>query len=85
MSIDTKGQAAYDLWVGTGRSAPVSMDTATIALTPAVLGDLDGNGVVNGADLAILLGSWGTAGPGDLNGDGVVNGADLAILLGNWG
>lgn len=49
--------------------------------------DLNGDGVVNGADLAILLGQWG-GGAGtcaDLNGDGVVNGADLAILLGAWG
>ena len=49
-------------------------------------GDLNGYGVVNGADLAILLGALGEGGvPADLNGDGVVNGADLAILLGNWG
>jgi hypothetical protein len=51
---------------------------------PAVLGDLDGNGLVNGADLGLLLGAWGTAGPGDLNGDGIVNGADLGLLLGAW-
>jgi hypothetical protein len=51
---------------------------------PAVLGDLDGNGFVNGADLGTLLGAWGTAGPGDLNSDGIVNGADLGILLGAW-
>ncbi len=46
--------------------------------------DLNGDGVVNGADLAALLAQWGTAGPADLNGDGVVNGADLATLLANW-
>lgn len=46
--------------------------------------DLNGDGVVNGADLAILLGSWGGRGLADLTGDGVVNGADLAILLGAW-
>ncbi len=51
---------------------------------PAVEGDLDGDGMVNGADLAILLGAWGTAGPGDLNGNGVVEAQDLATLLGNW-
>ena len=51
---------------------------------PNVLGDLDGNGFVNGADLGVLLGAWGTSGPGDLNGDGIVNGADLGILLGAW-
>ena len=52
-------------------------------------GDLDGDGVVNAVDLAILLGNWGPVPPNepaaDLNGDGMVNAADLAILLGNWG
>lgn len=52
--------------------------------------DLDGNGVVNGADLGILLGLWGVcpaeaACIADLNGDGVVNGADLGALLAAWG
>lgn len=52
---------------------------------PDVLGDLDGDGFVNGADLAILLGNWGTSDPlADLNEDGVVDGADLAMLLGEW-
>lgn len=49
--------------------------------------DLNGDGVVNGLDLAVLLGFWGPAGGGtcaDLNGDGIVNGVDLAILLGAW-
>ncbi len=51
--------------------------------------DFDGDGVVSGADLAILLGSWGPCGSpdcaGDLTCDGTVGGADLAILLGSWG
>ncbi|MGA1057090.1 MAG: GC-type dockerin domain-anchored protein [Phycisphaerales bacterium] len=49
--------------------------------------DLNGDGTVNGADLAILLGDWGAGAgsPADFNGDGTVNGADLAILLGAWG
>jgi len=46
--------------------------------------DLNGDGVVNGADLGILLSAWGQAGPGDLNGDGTVNGADLGVLLSSW-
>ncbi len=51
-----------------------------------VFGDLNGDGLVNGADLAIMLSAWGTANPtADLNGDGVVGGADLAALLGAWG
>lgn len=50
------------------------------------LGDLNGDGIVNGADLGLLLGSWGVCGgcPADLNGDGIVNGADLGLMLGAW-
>jgi len=47
--------------------------------------DLNGDGVVDGADLGLLLGAWGEAdGPADFNGDGVVDGADLGLLLGAW-
>ena len=46
--------------------------------------DLDGNCEVNGADLAILLGQWATAGDADVDGSGSVDGADLALLLGEW-
>jgi hypothetical protein len=47
--------------------------------------DLDFDGLVNGADLAILLNNWGGTGLGDINNDSVVNGADLAELLNAWG
>jgi hypothetical protein len=52
--------------------------------------DFNGDGMVNGADLATLLANWGDCPEGatctgDLNGDGTVNGADLAELLANWG
>jgi hypothetical protein len=48
--------------------------------------DLTGDGQVNGADLAILLTSWGPLGGiADLNSDGVVNGTDLSLLLTAWG
>lgn len=49
--------------------------------------DLDGDGDVDGADLTIVLGSWGPCPPpcpADINGDGVVDGADITILLGEW-
>ena len=49
-------------------------------------GDLDGDGAVDGSDLSVLLGYWGTANQtADLDGDGTVSGADLSVLLGNWG
>lgn len=47
--------------------------------------DVDGNGVVNGADLGLLLGQWGVNGSADLNDDNIVNGADLGLMLGAWG
>lgn len=52
------------------------------------LSDLNGDAVVSGADLAILLGAWGPCGSGpcaaDLNCSGTVDAADLAVLLGAW-
>ena len=51
-------------------------------------GDLYRNGVVNGADLGILLAEWGAITPtttSDLNRDGTVDGGDLGILLSGWG
>lgn len=52
----------------------------------ALPSDLNNDGVVNAADLAILLGFWGPCEecPADLFSDGVVDGADLAMLLANW-
>lgn len=48
--------------------------------------DLDGNGVVDGADLGLLLGDWDRVSMlADLNDDGSVDGADLGVLLGAWG
>lgn len=59
----------------------------TIDPVETCVGDIapaGGNGIVDGADLGALLGSWG--GPsGDLNGDGTTDGADLGALLGAWG
>ena len=46
--------------------------------------DLDNDGVVNGADLSILLNNWGGSTIGDIDGNGTVDAGDLAILLGAW-
>ena len=46
--------------------------------------DLNGDTIVNGADLGVMLGDWGGS-ERDLNGDAIVNGADLGLLLGAWG
>jgi hypothetical protein len=53
--------------------------------------DLDGNGVINGADLAYLFTVWGSNSscalprPADLDHDGAVGATDLQLLLGAWG
>jgi hypothetical protein len=53
---------------------------------PETTGDFDGSRCVDGSDLGLLLGAWGTDHPVyDLNGDGTIDGADLGLLLGNWG
>lgn len=51
-----------------------------------IIGDFDGDGGVNGADLGILLSQWGACAgcSADLNCDGTVSGADLGDLLSRW-
>ena len=48
-----------------------------------------GRNVVDGIDLAAVLGSWGSAGQGkfdtDIDQDEIVSGSDLALVLGAWG
>jgi len=63
---------------------------ATRPADDVVPGDLNEDGVVDGADLLLLLAAWGECDdpndcPADLNDDGSIDGADLLILLSNWG
>jgi len=67
-----------------GTRYEVSLSCGTSTPSP----DLNGDGVVNGADLGLLLSAWGSTGAGivgDLNADGVVDGADLGALISAWG
>ena len=51
------------------------------------VGDLNGDGVIDGADLGVQLSAWGpcTGCAADINGSGVVDGVDLGLLLAAWG
>ena len=50
------------------------------------LADLNADGVIDTADLGVLLAQFNTPGSGaDLNGDGVVDTADLGVLLASFG
>ncbi len=51
---------------------------------PSEFGDLNGDGAVGAADLALMFQYWGLPGIGDLDRDGVTNGFDLTLLLGAW-
>ena len=51
----------------------------------SVPGDLNGDGLVNGTDLGLLLIAWGTNdADADLDGSGTVGGDDLGLMLANW-
>ncbi|MFO0874007.1 MAG: dockerin type I repeat-containing protein [Phycisphaerales bacterium] len=86
------GGTAHLLFSGTITEFTISADTnidlTAVGTLQCGFADLNCDGVVNGADLGLLLGQWGPCGAGecsgDLNGDGEVNGADLGLLLGAW-
>ena len=56
-----------------------------VQCTPVNPADLNGDGLVDAGDLAILLNNWNGIGAGDINRDGGVDASDLAILLSAWG
>lgn len=58
--------------------------------TAPALADLDGNGRIDGGDLAMVLSSWGMCSAdsnclADFDGNGYVDGGDLAVIMANWG
>lgn len=53
---------------------------------PSVFADINGDGIVDGEDLGLLLAGWGGNDTNlDLDGNGVVDGGDLGLLLAAWG
>lgn len=84
----TVGQPAIGTLVATNVVAELGLIGCLEFIVPAVLGDLDGDGCVDGSDLGILLADWGAEAnpsPADLDGSGGVDGGDLGILLSQWG
>ncbi len=85
IGVYSNGAGTY----GIGELA-ISCDGGKPCETPGNPADLDGDGIVGGADLAILLSAWGDCGNcaacvADLTGDCTVGGADLSVLLSAWG
>jgi hypothetical protein len=55
--------------------------------TPALLGDTNFDGIVNGLDIGLVASNWlqvGNNHAGDANFDGVVNGLDISRIAANW-
>ena len=82
---------SYDLnitrWAYEDSGAPI-----IVGQQPAepCIGNLNGDAVVDSADIGLLLSAWGScqkggACPADLNGDWSVDAADLGLLLSRWG
>ena len=71
---------------GTGSLIEAAVDEVRVRLLScAEPGDINGDGAIDGGDLAALLSGWGGAGASDIDGNGTTDGADLSILLSNWG
>lgn len=74
--------------VGAGRDANYQQVIFVLDLHPTAApctADINGDGIVDGVDLGLLLGNWGQPGAGDIDNDGAVTGFDLGTLLGQWG
>lgn len=70
-------------------SDPTGIDFVATIEFEAPIGldaDFDDSGSVDGADLGVMLGSWGACPgcPADLDCNDVVNGGDVGLLLANW-
>ncbi len=82
LKADVEAGSCYRIRLG-GANDESGTGVLTISCEPCP--DLNHDGIVDGADLGILLAGWGASGDSDLNTDGVTNGADLGILLAQWG
>lgn len=84
------GDTLHGLWEQSGRAAPITMASASIALGSFVRGDFNGNGVLDEDDVAsfrVCLNNTANAEQcraGDFNGDGRVDCTDAQALIAAW-
>jgi len=90
--IEASVRCGREYWIRIGASVPGTQGTGELRVTvasgpcgDACAEDFDGNQVVDGADLGLMLGRWGQPGIGDLDGSGMVDGLDLGLWLARWG
>ncbi len=82
----TQANATIGLFRPGAAGEPTSVSTLvkTPGPLPVAPADLNGDFVVDGADLSILLNNWGGTGLGDIDASGSVDAADLAAMLNAW-
>lgn len=101
VTVDAAGAPLYPYILGTtyfgtvpagntgpngGHNVPGAGEAVAIFVGGACPCDLDGNRIVDGADLGQVLSAWGNRGGlGDIDRNGVVDGADLGQVLSAWG
>ena len=84
----TEGSGANQYVMAMGRLATSEVHVVNLDLEPlsSSVADLNGDDVVDGEDLGLVLGYWGNpGGVADINQDGIVNGVDMGLLLAAWG
>ncbi len=84
-AINDSGQVAYLMVMTDAMGAQSTGLFISQTEINSCTGDLNINGEVESADLAILLAGWGLDGPTDFNNSGETDSSDLAVLLAAWG
>ncbi len=85
--------SVYGFAITDGPFDPIGIEflqtTIAIVPPPTCPGDTNADGIVNSADLSVLLAQFNQSVPpgtgADFNNDALVNGADLSVLLGAFG
>jgi hypothetical protein len=90
LTVTTNTPIASVEWWPSAQNASVGIDNLSFAGGCACVADLNGDCIVDLADLGILLADFGCMTPpgpcdGDINGDGVTDLTDLGILLADFG
>lgn len=71
---------------GTGHQYVGLDNVSVVPFVAPCPADLNGDSIVDGADLGQLLSAWATSDPNaDLNDSGLVDGSDLGVMLAAWG
>ena len=87
-TLTTNGYRIYTRAATIAGTVSNPADIIVVPDAPPCPADLFPNGMVDAADLGILLSTWGPCGGAcvaDLDGDGQVGASDLAVVLASWG